>query len=264
MDTPSRIVENHPTIMTESTEQYYDSIAQKYDWFYASWDSAGEEQRRQLCPLFQQHNVRRVLDCACGNGLQAIALAQAGYEVTASDLSENMLREAAKKCRDANLDIPLIRADIRELHEKVDASFDAVICMGNVLPHLMSDTEILDALANIRGVLEPGGLLVLEGRYYDELVKTKERFIAHRVAACEEHTFITILYVLDHMKDRIRFNIVFLTKNENGETSLDVDTVDYNPILVGHLRELLLASGFESPEITRHDDRIFCTAIRND
>ena len=250
--------------MTETAEEYYDSIAQKYDWFYASWDSAGEEQCRQLCPLLQKHSVRRVLDCACGNGLQAIALAQAGYNLTASDLSETMLREAKKKCRQEHTDIPLFQADIRELREKVEGTFDAVVCMGNVLPHFMSDTEILDALANIRDVLEPGGLFVLEGRYYDELVKTKERFIAHRIAACEEHTSITILYVLDYMEDRIRFNIVFLTKNEDGETSLDVDTVDYNPILVEHLRELLLASGFEAPEIARHNDRIFCTATRKE
>lgn len=249
--------------MPETAEEYYDSIAAKYDWFYASWDAAGEEQCRQLTPLFRQHGVQRVLDCACGNGLQAVALAREGFNVSGSDLSARMLEEADKKCREEGVDIPLIHADIRELRAKAPGPFEAVICMGNVLPHLKSDAEIRDALRNMHGVLAPGGLLVIEGRYYDDLVQDKPRFIPHRVHACTDHEqSVTILYVLDYLEAYIRFNIVFLVKDERGEVSLDVDTVDYNPILAAHMQDLLADAGFEDVRLDRYDDRFFCTAVR--
>lgn len=251
--------------MTETAEEYYDAIAEKYDWFYASWDAAGEAHCRQLAPLFREHGVRRVLDCACGNGLQAVALAREGFEVTGSDLSGRMLDEAEKKCREEGVSIPLIQADVRELCAKAPGPYDAVICMGNVLPHLESEAEVHEALRNMRGVLEPGGLLVIEGRYYDVLVREKPRFLPHRVNACADHAkSVTILYVLDYFEAFIRFHIVFLVKDEHGEVSMEVDTVDYRPILVPQLEGMLQETGFEVLGLTRDGDRIFCTARRSD
>jgi glycine/sarcosine N-methyltransferase len=248
--------------MLETPKQYYDTIAGKYDWFYASWDSASEEQRRQLTPLLRNRNVETVLDCGCGNGLQAIALAKAGFRVTGSDLSDRMLEQARRKCVEEQVSIPLVQADVRELREKIPGPFDAVICMGNVLPHLMNDEEIQTALENMRDVLRPGGLLVLEGRYYDELVRTKERFIPHRVHATEDGKCVSIIYVLDHFATFIRFHILFFVTDERGELEFDVDTVDYNPLVTEDLRAAVNRAGFGEVAIARHADRVVCTATK--
>lgn len=246
-----------------TVEAHYDAIATKYDWFYSSWDAAGEAQCRQIEPLFRGHSVRRVLDCACGNGLQAIALARAGFEITGSDLSARMIEEAEKKCREEDVEIPLIHADMRALRDVAPGPFDAVVCMGNVLPHLPDEDAVRVALGNVRDVLVPGGLLVLEGRYYDDLVREKPRFIPHRVSACTEDTqSVTILYVLDYFEAFIRFNIVFLVKGRGGDVSMDVDAIDYHPILSDQLHRLLREEAFTILDWQRHEDRYVCVAQR--
>jgi SAM-dependent methyltransferase len=97
-----------------------------------------------------------VLDCACGIGLLAAGLAQAGYDTHASDLSPEMVERTRSRGVDARVlgwdDLP------------PTGDFDAVLCVGNSLAHARDRRAALNAMA---GALRPGGILILTSRNWE-------------------------------------------------------------------------------------------------
>lgn len=112
----------------------------------------------------------RVLDCPCGFGRHAQALAEHGYHVTGVDRSPDLLAEAQRR-RAAGAAFPAYqRGDYRELPFP-DRSFDAVLCLWSSLGYLdrAGDQTVL---SEFRRVLRPGGTLVLELMHRDAYVTT--------------------------------------------------------------------------------------------
>ena len=54
-------------------------------------------------------NKKKLLELACGTGIQSIRFKQAGFDVTGLDLSADMLDLAKKRAQSAHLDIPFIQ-----------------------------------------------------------------------------------------------------------------------------------------------------------
>ena len=75
----------------------YDALAASYDGLMA--DGIYRRRADYLEKLFQKSAipVRTVLDLACGTGTIACLLAAKGYDVTATDLSEEMLTQGMNK-----------------------------------------------------------------------------------------------------------------------------------------------------------------------
>ncbi len=79
----------------------YEFLAGCYDAFtadvhYARWaDYLEKHFARSRLP------IRTVLDLACGTGSLTRVLAERGYEMIGADLSQEMLSQAAEKCRGA-------------------------------------------------------------------------------------------------------------------------------------------------------------------
>ena len=75
----------------------YDALAGSYDAMMT--DASYQKRAKWLEKLFRKSRipVRSVLDLACGTGTIACLLAERGYEVTATDGSEEMLTQAACK-----------------------------------------------------------------------------------------------------------------------------------------------------------------------
>lgn len=98
----------------------------------------------------------RVLEVAAGTGLLTTAIAPVVGEVVATDYAQEMLAQLEARIRGASLaNVVVEQADIAALRF-APASFDAVFA-ANVL-HLLPDLEA--ALASVRRVLRPGGVLV--------------------------------------------------------------------------------------------------------
>lgn len=233
-------------MVNHQTEQFYEKIAKKYHWFFSSWDNVMNRKMEELVPLFKKHNVNTILDCSCGTGLQSIGLAKKGFNVTGSDLSEKMLEIARENAKEEDInDIKFIQSDFREVRSKVSNFFDAVICMGNSIPHLKQNDEILEAFKNIYECLEKGGVAIFDIRNYDSMLKNKPRFLPMRINAEKDGKIVSILYVFDYLKDLIRFNVVYLIEDKcTGNKSMEVEVIDYNPIKSDLFTNLLKQTGF--------------------
>lgn len=151
---------------------FYDRLAPEYHLMFADWHAEVLRQSELLARLLaaQAPGAVRVLDCACGIGTQAIGLARAGYQVTATDLSAGALQRAREEARRFGVDLRLATADFRRLEDTLQDRFQVVCCLDNAISHLQEDEELRAACASMRGRLQPGGLLVLSIRDYDRIL----------------------------------------------------------------------------------------------
>jgi SAM-dependent methyltransferase len=95
-----------------------------------------------------------VLELGCGAGHDAARLARAGFQVAATDLSAQALRQA--RARHGGV-VSFLRADMAAGLPVAGGRFDAV--MSNVALHMFPDAVTRRVFAEIGRVVRPGGLL---------------------------------------------------------------------------------------------------------
>jgi len=157
--------------------RFYEEFAEKYDRL-VSLENRFKRESGFYQRLFSENKVRTVLDCACGTGQHVIMLNQMRYKAKGSDLSPAMLRKA-----EANSEVHGVKAefkisDFRDLTRNFDEKFDAIMCVGNSLPHLFSDKDLTKALRGMHRLLSNSGILILQQRNYDRLVRLQRRIFS--------------------------------------------------------------------------------------
>jgi len=141
--------------------------------------------------------------------------------------------------------VPFVEAGFGEFKRKVGGGFDALICLGNSLPHILTPEGLVEALSDMRQVVEKG-VLVIQNRNYDRVWNRKERFmplVAHREGEREWLFF----RLIDFHEERMTFNMVIFRK-EGGEWSYTLGSTELRPIFSQELRNLLRQVGFREVE----------------
>ena len=141
----------------------YDRYAPDYDLVELGGKGVTAEGNWFLHKLFRRHRVVSVLDLTCGTGAQAIGLAEHGYKVTASDISEGMLKVARRKARGLG-----IRFRHGDMTQPQPGKFDAVIAMFNSVGHI-TPAQLDKTMRHVSKNLDSGGLFVFDAFNYDLL-----------------------------------------------------------------------------------------------
>lgn len=147
------------------------------DWFNSEYylkvySHRDEEEAERLAELIinniQLKNGSRILDMACGSGRHSIAFAKRGYNVTAVDLSENLLKDARKNSSSAGVQIKFFLTDIREFDsaEKYDLALNLFTSIG----YFDEDEENFAVIEKAYGLLNNGGFFILDYFNRDFLV----------------------------------------------------------------------------------------------
>jgi len=97
----------------------------------------------------------RVLDVGCGGGLLSEALAREGAQVTALDLSPDLIEIAKLHLLESGVKVDYRLQSVESLAEEMPGSFDAITCM-EMLEHVPDPASVLRACASL---LKPGGKL---------------------------------------------------------------------------------------------------------
>lgn len=146
--------------------------------FVQRWDELIDWEKRRLAEggffegILNNCGVRTVLDIACGTGYHTVTLKLGGFDVTGSDGSANMVRKARENAARSGLGgVRVVEAKWTTLstafpHEK----FDAIVCLGNSFTHLFDDADRRKALGEIYGLLNDGGVAVIDLRNYDAML----------------------------------------------------------------------------------------------
>ena len=205
-----------------------------------------------------------VLDCACGTGWNALALARWGFEVTASDASAAMLARARENAAAAGAELRLVEARWDELPKKLDARFAAVFCLGNSLVHAGRTDGLVRALAAMSSVLRPGGLLLVAGRDFDSewqpgrRIEMPDRFEAADDVRCLP---IGIWDTPDDFEQPHRLELLFVLERA-GHVESRTYTIRYTPYRRTELQLALEEAGLADATIRDEDGWLLAIARR--
>ena len=146
----------------------YEFLAGCYDAFtadvhYARWaDYLEKHFARSRLP------IRTVLDLACGTGSLTRVLAERGYEMIGADLSQEMLAQAAEKCRGAG---PLEPIFLHQAMEELDlyGTIDACVCCLDSVNYVTDPKKLKQAFQRVHTFLLPGGLFLFDVNTVEKL-----------------------------------------------------------------------------------------------
>jgi len=145
----------------EGNPDYYRHVAHGYNQITNSYDHVeaanwvGRRLRRRMQEvLFQTfRDGDRVVEVGCGTGIEAIALAERGVSVVATDLSEDMVRLVREKAAAkglTNLEARTLAAhEVGKLHEEFGNGFDGAYSHGGVLNMDPRIEDVADGLARL-------------------------------------------------------------------------------------------------------------------
>ena len=195
-----------------SVEDHYENLlAKHYTWMHGDYDSKVREYRF----LFERAEIvprsgGKALDLGSGSGFQSLALADLGFEVLAVDTSETLLRELRERAQRRR-----IRSVLGDLREQgtyaAEGAFEAAVCMGDTLAHLRSYDEVEALCSDVLGVLEGGGVLVLEFRDTTRELEDADRAIPLRMD--DERIMATFL---EYETDRINVHDMMFVRGADG------------------------------------------------
>jgi SAM-dependent methyltransferase len=193
--------------------------------------------------LFDGNDVRAVLDCGCGTGLDLKLFVELGREAWGVDISPAMLARARKNLSNLGDTVRLVEADLRELPERLGREFDALTCLAGPLLELPDDAEAGKALESMKAVLRPGGILVLTQGTTDKQWRERPRFILAR-----DDAELTRIFAIDYVGDGARYNVLDVLRRD-GESRLGSWSIEYPRMrLRDDYEGLLREAGFEPVE----------------
>lgn len=100
----------------------------------------------------------RALDLACGEGRNAVWLAERGWHTTGLDFSDVALAKAERLAASRGVEVEWVLADVLD-HEPERGAFDLVAVLYLQLPH----EQLAKVLRSAREALAPGGTLLVLG-----------------------------------------------------------------------------------------------------
>lgn len=245
----------------------YDALAASYDGLMA--DGSYRKRAAFLERLFRKSAipVHMVLDLACGTGTIACLLAARGYQVTATDASEEMLTQAMRKAEGLSGQPPLFLLQSMprlRLLEPVDAAVSTL----DSLNYLTRERDIQETFRRVYRWLKPGGQFIfdvnspyklrrMDGQMYMD--ETEDSFCVWRTFFSERTQVCT--YQVDLFRQR-----------RDGAWERDFEEHRERAWTEAQLRQYLAEAGFEAVRVTgdlsrrpprEDEDRWIVMAVRS-
>jgi glycine/sarcosine N-methyltransferase len=249
----------------------YDSLSADYDRF-VNWPSRLAFEmpfiESQLAALPKPPDrPLHLLDSATGTGMHVLELARRGFAADGADISQGMIEQArqnaaigrsvpaySRTARESGLATPQFRvAGFGDLASAFSDSlpYDAVLCLGNSLPHLLSLSEIERALTDFAACLKPGGLLLIQNRNFDAVMLKRERWMEPQsyqnldeTGASHEWLFLRFYdFLPNHL---IEFHVLTLERQASQPWQQKIASTHLYPLQSPELHKAMHNSGFET------------------
>jgi len=221
---------------------FYNALSGVYDDVTGT-ASREEGAARFVDRLLRRHQARSGLDVACGTGVFTSALKRAGVNVVGCDISNEMLVVAESRARAVGLDMSWTCAPMQALPHTLSGPFDAVLCMGNSLPHLLEGEDLARALRGFADRQPAGGVVALHLLNYGRVLALRERFVGAERRGDDEY-----IRFYDFEENVIRFNVLHLAWRDGvADPRFHVTTLlPYTP---QDVTDALLAAGYGGIEL---------------
>lgn len=246
------------------TAEYYDDLTPFYKLMYPDWEKSMHRQANMLDSILREYGTGKtetVLDVACGIGTQCIGLAQLGYKLSASDLSPVEVERARAEAFSHGVAIDFRVGDMKEATSIFQEQFDAVIACDNAIPHLLTNSEILQAFRQFHQCLKSGGICLISVRDYAKLEKHPAQPVINPRLVHEFNEEKVILFDLWKFDGDIYEISTYIVqdKGNNGAQTQIIRGGKYYRVEIGTLCELFTQAGYLDVKVL--DDRYFQPVI---
>lgn len=212
---------------------------------FVNWEGRRQGENGFLLNQLKEHDVKKVLDVALGDGVDTIYLLQQGFDVSSNEVDSAFRQTATQNAQRLGFNIQPTALDWRKLTDGYGAgSFDAIISFGNSFTCLHGRDNHLKALSEFRNLLKPGGLLIIDERNYQRILDNREAALSG-----ELHSTGKYLYT---GTDKIAARFLEITNDgvtleyANKENGKKAYYWKLYPFKKGELRELLQETGFSN------------------
>ncbi len=221
---------------------FYEMLSGVYDFVFR------ENPRAVECLADNAAAGSPVLDCACGTGSHACALAARGFTVTGVDLDRSMIDRAREKCPGQTVDFHA--DDMRNIRNIAGKRrYGLIYCIGNSVVHLPDTNTVREFFSSARSILGDGGAFVVQTVNFDRILR--ERVTELPVITDEEHGIeFRRFYDFEPEDASVRFRGRLTVEGETSE-----ETVRLLVIESTLLSDLLRAAGFDTVDLYGGWDR---------
>ena len=236
---------------------FYDALAPYYHLIYGDWEAAITRQGAALASLLEIAGVGKddpILDAASGIGTQTLGLLKLGHQVTASDISAGAIARLHAELAARGLVANAYVDDLRTLARTTAGSMAAIIACDNAVPHLLSDSEILQAFRSCLRCLRPGGTALFSVRDYAKIVR-KNPDVRPYDLQYDGNTRFLAVQVWEWHGDQYDMRMYLISESPDGFCDTKVLVSRYYAVSVAHLLDLMVEAGFV--ETKRIDDVLF-------
>ena len=133
-----------------------------YDLFYA--DKPYEAEAAFIDRCLREYSVgptNKLLELACGTGTHALLLEKHGYDIVATDYSQDMIERAKQKASKASSRVDFRLQDMAQL-DVSGAPFDAVYSLFDSIGYVATNESLEKVFRGVHKHLRPDGLFIFE------------------------------------------------------------------------------------------------------
>jgi len=152
--------------MTETRVRDYYTDHLRKEWRRLAQDAYHQLEFQTTLHFLEKHLPRKglILDAGGGPGRYTVELARRGYEVVLLDMTLANLEFARRQIKRAKLQdrvIKIAEGSIVDLSQFADNSFDATLCLGGPLSHVLDAAKREKAISELIRVTKKGAPLVV-------------------------------------------------------------------------------------------------------
>jgi len=223
---------------------YIGRHAELYDIFYA--DKPYEQEALFVHQCLQQYSAgttKRLLELACGTGSHALILEKLGYEIVATDYSEEMLACAKRKAVKVGSSISFRTQDMRTLDIK-DKPFDAVICLFDSIGYVGTNEALMQVLHRVHRHLRQKGLFVFEFWHAAAMLRSYDPVRVRRWSTPDGELVRISETQLEHARQLARVMYTIYELHHDGTYASLKETLTNRYFLVQEMAGWLSSCGF--------------------
>jgi len=213
---------------------FYDELASDYDNMISFEKTV--ENKKKLLKNFLTSKMKSAADVGCGSGVDSIALASLGLNVTAFDPSVEMLKVAEANAKRLNVKVGFHNYSADNVPTEFNNNFDLVVSLGNTFANIPKE-KFLTSLQRCYEILRPKGQLLIQVLNYHKVLLEKQRIV--NITEGEKGYFIRFY---DFSGDELVFNVLSFVKSNLSDNKLI--TTKLYPHLVKDFAAGLKMAGF--------------------
>ena len=136
----------------ETFAAVYDAVMD--DSLYDKWTDFS------LRHLLKTKERKKLLELACGTGIQSVRFSKAGFDVTGLDLSADMLKIAEKRAASAKQKIDFMEGNMLDLSKA--GKYDFVTCYSDSICYMQDEVEVGDVFKEVYNTLNEDGVFIFD------------------------------------------------------------------------------------------------------